>query len=62
MFKQLENIRQQKEITITDLCEEAGISRRNYHNWKSYSTSPTLKEFEKICKVLKIEFIAKDVF
>jgi len=55
MFKQIEQIRQQKGILIKDLCIKAGLTVMSYYNYKIYKRSPTLETVRNLCKILDIK-------
>ena len=52
----IEEIRRQREITVTDLCKKAGISRRVYYKWLNKETTPKIANIVKVCEVLGIDF------
>jgi len=54
MFKQIEQIRQQKGILIKDLCLRSGITTMSYYNYKTFKRSPTLETVRNLCKILEI--------
>ncbi len=53
MFKKVEQIRQQQQVSITDLCNQAGITRKSYYEFKSGSNI-TIETLKKICSVLNL--------
>ena len=52
----IEEIRKQREITVTDLCKKAGVSRRVYYKWLNKETTPKIANIAKVCEVLGIDF------
>ena len=52
----IEEIRKQKEISVTELCEKAGISRRTYYRWLNKERNPKFSTIRKVCEVLNIDF------
>lgn len=53
-----ELIRTKRDVTVTQFCEEAKITRQTYYNIMGDKFTPSLLTIKKICKYLKVD--AKD--
>lgn len=50
----IEKIRKEKDITVTRLTEEVGISRDTYYKWLSKKRNINFEKACKLCEVLGI--------
>lgn len=52
----IEQIRKEKGLSVTELCEEIGVQRTTYYKWINKERKPKLQRIVDMCKVLNIDF------
>ena len=52
----IEQIRKEKGISVTELCEKIGVQRTTYYKWISKDRKPKMDKIVNMCKVLNIDF------
>ena len=52
----IEQIRKEKGMSVTELCEKIGVQRTTYYKWISKERKPKLQRIADMCKVLNIDF------
>ena len=52
--KRLKEERESKGLSMSGLCQMAGINRPNYHKIENGNVSPTIRTVEKIASVLGV--------
>lgn len=52
----IEQIRKEKGISVTELCEKIGVQRTTYYKWISKKRKPKMDKIVNMCKVLNIDF------
>ena len=56
----IEQIRIDKGISVTKLCNDIGVQRTTYYKWLDGSRKPKIDKIINMCKVINIDF-AKNV-
>tara|TARA_Y100001970_G_scaffold127927_1_gene158009 strand:+ start:302 stop:490 length:189 start_codon:yes stop_codon:yes gene_type:complete len=56
----IKQLLKQKNISQAELARQTGLSRAVLINYESFKTSPTLKNLQKIARVLEVK--VKDLF
>lgn len=52
----IEQIRKEKGMSVTELCEKIGVQRTTYYKWISKDRKPKMDKIVNMCKVLNIDF------
>ena len=52
----IEQIRKEKGMSVTELCEKIGVQRTTYYKWISKDRKPKIDKIVNMCKVLNIDF------
>ena len=52
----IEQIRKEKGMSVTELCEKIGVQRTTYYKWLSGKRKPKMDKIVNMCKVLNIDF------
>ena len=52
----IEQIRKEKVMSVTELCEKIGVQRTTYYKWISKDRKPKIDKIVNMCKVLNIDF------
>ena len=52
----IEQVRKEKGISVTELCEKIGAQRTTYYKWISKDRKPKMDKIVNMCKVLNIDF------
>lgn len=53
----LNQVRQNKKITLAKLEEQTGISKSALNNFENEKTSPTMIQMEKLAKALEVRIV-----
>ncbi len=59
LVEQIEEQRIEQRIYMTELCKQAGITRRTYHYWLTGKANPKINLLESIMDVLGMEIEVK---
>ena len=51
----IEQIRKEKGMSVTELCEKIGVQRTTYYKWISKERKPKMDKIVNMCKVLNID-------
>lgn len=52
----IEQIRKEKGMSVTELCEKIGVQRTTYYKWIGKDRKPKMDKIVNMCKVLNIDF------
>ena len=52
----IEQVRKEKGVSVTELCEKIGVQRTTYYKWISKDRKPKMDKIVNMCKVLNIDF------
>lgn len=54
--------RQRKGLSQKELAQEMGVARQTIYNWETDASMPSIRNMEKLCKILKIniEYFTKN--
>lgn len=52
----IEQVRKEKGMSVTELCEKIGVQRTTYYKWISKDRKPKMDKIVDMCKVLNIDF------
>ena len=52
----IEQVRKEKGISVTELCEKIGVQRTTYYKWLSGERKPKMDKIVNMCKILNIDF------
>ena len=52
----IEQIRKERGMSVTELCEKIGVQRTTYYKWISKERKPKMDKIVNMCKVLNIDF------
>ena len=52
----IEQIRKEKGMSVTELCEKIGVQRTTYYKWISKDRKPKIDKIVNMCKDLNIDF------
>lgn len=61
LMKDVDEMREHDHVTVTELCREAGISRKAYYQWLKGERLPNLYNFNRVLEALGIELIPMPV-
>lgn len=52
----IEEVRKEKGISVTELCNRIGVQRTTYYKWLSGERKAKMDKIVNMCKVLNIDF------
>lgn len=52
----IEQVRKEKNISVTELCNIIGVQRTTYYKWLNKERKPKIDKILGMCKVLNIDF------
>ena len=52
----IEQVRKEKGMSVTELCEKIGVQRTTYYKWISKERKQKMDKIVNMCKVLNIDF------
>lgn len=53
-FNLIEKIRQNKNISVSKICEELNINKSTYSRWINYKADPGATKLKRLCDILEI--------
>ena len=57
LLQDIDAIREHNKLTVSEMCRQAGVSRKSYLFWLTGKCSPNLAALNAVLEVLQIELI-----